>query len=59
MMFPVYHDFDVLLLCCVQVQGAPACAAGGGEEHAQTELAVWTQCTGGAAAAVSGGPEKH
>lgn len=47
---------DVLLLCCVQVQGVPGCSIGGGEMSAQKERATWDVCARRAAAAVTGGP---
>lgn len=46
------------LLCCIQVQGASASAVRGGARPAQKELADWTRGTGGATAAVTGGPTK-
>lgn len=49
-------NLDVLLLCCVQVQGAPGYSIGGGEKSAQKERAAWDVCTRRATAAVTGGP---
>lgn len=57
--FPKFSTpVEVPPTCCVQVPGEAACAAGGGARPAQEELAARNDCTGTAAAAVTGGPTK-